>query len=85
MAFGRKTAAEKIEAARAIAAGFWGPTPGGPREQADVTAQLADLKLSHAQLGEVRVGLPGGGPGTTGDRVRIIDRILKRLEHQAAG
>ena len=77
-------AAEKVAAASAIAAQFWGPTNHGPTEQADVAAQLAGLKLSRAQIEEIRIGLPLGCEGTTGARIQRIDRILKRLEHAAA-
>lgn len=79
-----KKAEEKIKVARAIASGFWGPTNRGPNEQADVTAELAGLKLTRAQIEEVRIGLPLGCEGTTGARIQRIDRILKRLEHAAA-
>lgn len=73
----------KTEIAERLILGFWGHSSGDPAALKAAAIELSELDLSLNQISELRADLPLGGAGTTGDRVRRVDRVLKRLEHGA--
>jgi len=74
---------ERFNRATQAVYAFWGSSDGGELALNTATGALEEQKLTLSQIGALRAGLPPAGPGTTGDRIRRIDRVLKRLEHQA--
>jgi len=73
----------KTEIAEKFVLGFWGHSSGDPASLKAAAIKLSELDLSLNEINELRADLPLGGAGTTGDRVRRMDRVLKRLEHGA--
>lgn len=63
---------------------FWQQTAGGNPDLDFAEQTIRDGKLSSKELHRARLRLPPAGPGTTGQRVRMIDRLLKSLEHEAS-
>jgi hypothetical protein len=63
---------------------FWGHSNGGADALEKVEIDLAASKVSFGQITDLRAALPAPGPGTTGQRIRSVDRVLKRLEYQQA-
>jgi hypothetical protein len=62
---------------------YWGSSTGGSYALADADSRLRDAQLTLEQLHQLRVNLPIGCDGTTGQRVERIDRVLKGLEYEA--
>jgi len=75
----RQAHADAIEAPEV----FWQHTSGG-NDSLDFAEQtIRDGNLSPKELHRARLRLPPVGPGTTGQRVKMIDRLLKSLEREA--
>ena len=80
----RKTMEARAAEAAGLVKQFWGPSDGGETALAEARTGLEGLKLSPAQLHDLRADLPPPNPGTTGQKIQRIDRLLKRLEKEAA-
>jgi hypothetical protein len=78
---GRRKSAEKVYALAEAAVGdFWGlGSNGGKQAFRRLEDALKALKLDAAQLDRLRMELPPITPGTTGDKIRRADSLLKRL------
>jgi hypothetical protein len=79
----RDPAADLAAAHQAVSI-FWGSSHNTPEALSETTAALKNLKLSNEQLHDLRTALPPAGPGTTGQKINQMDRVLKRLEKETA-
>ena len=80
----RKTNREEAEArAKNACDRFWGVSNGSPGDLEDTEKCLRECKLTNHDISKLRAALPLECGGTTGARVARIDRVLKRLEHEA--
>ncbi len=79
--FNHKT--DRGAVARLAVETYWGESNGGFLALATAEDCLRESKLKIEQIRTLRTNLPLGCQGTTGQKVAKIDRILKRLEHEA--
>jgi hypothetical protein len=63
---------------------FWQQTAGGNDALEFAEQVMRDGGLSPKDLHTMRLKLPIGATGTTGSRVLMIDRLLKRLEKETS-
>ncbi len=71
-------------AADAALVGFWGKSNGGFGAMTECEQGVRDAKPTEKNLYALRAGLNTCVQGTTGDRIRRVDRMLKRLIHEQA-
>ena len=79
----RESTRQAHEDAREAVKLFWSSTNiiGGDLERAE--ACIREAQLSVPDLHSLRATLPISNPGTTGQRAKQIDRILKNLAKEA--
>ena len=77
------TTEQRVKTALAICSTFWGSN-GSPGAHESLRSQLRVMKLSSAEIHELRDDLPVGATGLVGAKVTRVNRFLKRLIHETA-
>lgn len=84
----RKAQAEDssaVDAATEIARDFYSHSNNSDSALLEAAGKLRGLGLSRSQISDVRMIIPVACDGTARQKALRIDRVLKRLEKEAAG
>ncbi len=75
---GKASKEERVELARKIVNDYWASTVFST--PSEFKEKIVGLKLNKSEIADLRDELPFVQVGTTADRVRGTNRLLKRLE-----